>query len=633
MGNKTDAEMRKEYEQDMADLAEYEAYTNSSSQEEAQPVKKENTGSLLETLQDMATVAPQGITTWADEAQAGIQAGLKSPFTDEPFSDLYEKDVADIRENISQARERSPIATPLTELGVGVGTSFVPGLGPIGKILGAGKYSGPGQMVARGAFEGLGTADDKLSMEGATNAGLGAGIGMAGALVSGGLKKLTTANPHEIRSQVLGAGTSEFKEIGIKERQKIAKELKEMGLFSNIKSHFDTRKMKFVEKGKSLENLEKPTREKLLGRVNQATDDIQTAKMQVLGANSNNPVDKARLTLAMDDVIQEYSEEASGMVGRENTALAIRDKILEDIDNDMVSGGHKQLNVSLLERAKMRLSKDVGNYGKNPLLQSTPDEAQLYQKMYSKINQELRSSVADPRYAQFNDLQQKFLTVKTDLAKAMATESAEKVKAGYGGWMNKLMNATLGSPEAGLGMANASEMMQNPVMNAIKTPLRMGVEEAPFSTIRNFDPSIPDQQNFNREPQSVRQYPSMGSNELTPMQVTKMRLPRTTAGIIQNKDLVVAKLTVMGAGSEMIDTVLHAINEDPESLETLAPMLTMKFPTLFDKSKYNMFDGKILDPAERSKAADDVSKRDDINSIKKSKIINELNKNGKWLGE
>jgi hypothetical protein len=46
-----------------------------------------------------------------------------------------------------------------------------------------------------------------------------------------------------------------------------------------------------------------------------------------------------------------------------------------------------------------------------------------------------------------------------------------------------------------------------------------------------------------------------------------------------------------------------------------------------------MFDGKLIDPQERAKAADDTSKRDDLNSLQKAKIINELNKSGKWLGE
>jgi hypothetical protein len=51
-------------------------------------------------------------------------------------------------------------------------------------------------------------------------------------------------------------------------------------------------------------------------------------------------------------------------------------------------------------------------------------------------------------------------------------------------------------------------------------------------------------------------------------------------------------------------------------------------PLLFEDSKYNVFDGKFLDPNDRAKAADDISRRDDLNSIERARMINKINKSG-----
>jgi hypothetical protein len=645
--SKSDAALRKEYE-------EYLKYVKSQGGEVPEDIEApveakapKYSDGLLETALDMATVIPQGVTTWADEAQAGIQAAVKAPLEERSFQEIYDQDVADIRNRISLARERSPWATTATEMGTGIATSFVPGAG-------AGKLGSALGTVGRAAIEGLGTAEDKMSMEGLVQTGIGAGLGAGGALVSGGLKKVTTGDANKIRANVLGARTSEFKEIGIKEREKIADELNKMGLFKNVKVDFDVNQGKFVPKGKSLENLEKPARDKIKDRLDSALEKIQSEKIRVLGRHLNDPVDLAVIEDELEKVAQAYASKGTGMKGRLADAQAIKDTILEDIAEEMQAKGMTDATIELLENAKLRLSEDVGNYGRNPLLQKTPENARIYQSMYSTINKNLRASVGNNKYAQFNDMQQKMLTAKSDLAKALASEEAQRTQAGWGGMFNKIANETLGSPEAGLGIARGAEISNMPGLKQLKTPARLGVAEAPFQAMRFLDPSIPSTPeipmapeessagyNFSGvkpafsgpHPRDMKRNPQSVGLDMTPMEVAKARLPRTTEGLLQNKELVIAKLAVNGVPDEMIDTVTQALNEDPESLDSIAAMVAMQFPSIFAKSKYNMFDGKILDPQERAKAADETSKRDDMDSLKKAKIINELNKSGKWLGE
>ena len=108
----------------------------------------------------------------------------------------------------------------------------------------------------------------------------------------------------------------------------------------------------------------------------------------------------------------------------------------------------------------------------------------------------------------------------------------------------------------------------------------------------------------------------------------KYRIPRTTDGILANKELVLAKIAQAGVPDELYSTIAYALNESPEQIENVAPMVMLQFPQIFEKSKYKLFDNKFLDPNDRAKAADEISKREDMNSIQKAKAINTINKTG-----
>ena len=570
---------------------------------------------VVETTQDVVTTLPQGVTTWADEIQAAAQATGKKAFgAEEPWPSIYEQDVSKIREDIGKARERSPIGTTVGEMATGIGSAFIPGLSP---LTGAGKFGSGLGMVGRGAFEGLGTAEDKLGIEGAVQAGIGGTIGAGGALVSGGLKKLTTLNSGEIRANVLGARTSEFKEIGSRDREEIANHLNKLGLFKTDKLDFDVDNLKFVSKGKSLENLEKPTRKKLIERLDNATNKIKAQKEKILGKRINQPIDLDKLNENLMDSIDEFSGKGLDPEARFLDAEKIKNTIIKDIENEMERLGVDTPTVGILEEVKNRLSNELTNIGKNPLLAKTPESADIYKKMYGTINDYLKNTLKDTKYSQLNSTQSMMLTAKTDLLSAIASDDARTVQAGWGGWANKVLNETLGSPEAGLGMAKAADISNMPGLKQIQTPLRMMTEEAPFSAIRLLDPSIPE----------PKRNPMPPLINYTPMDMIKYRIPRSTQEIINNKDKVLAKLAQNGVGDQMVNSMAEALDGDPDDISNIMPVLISQIPNLFEKSKYNVFDGKFLDPNDRAKAADDISRRDDMNSIQRAKMISKINKN------
>jgi hypothetical protein len=128
--------------------------------------------------------------------------------------------------------------------------------------------------------------------------------------------------------------------------------------------------------------------------------------------------------------------------------------------------------------------------------------------------------------------------------------------------------------------------------------------------------------NMGRSPQSIP------SPRMSPKEIINYRLPRSTQGILENKDKVLAKLVQNNVPDETIDAVAQALNGDPDQLSDIAPLLLQQFPTLFEKSKYMVFDGIFIDPNDKAKAADNISKRDDLNSIQRARMINKINKTG-----
>jgi hypothetical protein len=574
---------------------------------------------VIRTLKDVAITAPQGLTTWADEIQAAGQALGKKAFGEEmPLSDIYEQDVQQIRQNISQARERSPWATTAGEIGTSVGSALLPGalaakgIGGLSKLAAstaaAGKFGGIGGMALRGAAEGLGAADTDYLFPTIAGGALGA----IGGAATKGLKAITTQSPERIRAGVLGARTAEFKEIGFKEREALAKELADMGLFQKTKAKFDPAKGKWVSEGSALENIEAPTRDKLLTRIDDAFEATQEEKKKLFKRELAKPViNKEGLESNLQDVAKKWADKRTGIEPRLDVANAEVSSILKDLEYKVNKSPDKVLTIEMLEEAKQRLDRDVSNFGKDPLLGRINDMADLYNGLYSTINNSLQFEIFDPAYKNLNRMQSKLYTVKADLKKAIASEPAKFSPMNIASWLQ--------SPDTQVDVARAAELMNAPLAKPFKTPLRISGAEAPFGIIRNYDPSMSNPYSSGRTPQSV---------DFSPREIINFRIPRSTQGILENKDKVLAKMVQKGLSDEMLETLTVALNGEPDDLSNVMPLIMTQMPEIFEKSKYKVFDGKFMDPNDRAKAADDISKRDDIDSIKRAKMISKINKTG-----
>lgn len=91
-----------------------------------------------------------------------------------------------------------------------------------------------------------------------------------------------------------------------------------------------------------------------------------------------------------------------------------------------------------------------------------------------------------------------------------------------------------------------------------------------------------------------------------PMQLVEYQIPRDSNQILQNKDVVIAKIAQMSNNPTMTDMFRDALEKHPEKLPKVLPALIMQYPDLFEPDDYNRVDGKIFDPQMKQKALKDI---------------------------
>lgn len=100
--------------------------------------------------------------------------------------------------------------------------------------------------------------------------------------------------------------------------------------------------------------------------------------------------------------------------------------------------------------------------------------------------------------------------------------------------------------------------------------------------------------NPGREPQSL------------PMSLVSYQIPRNSKAILENKDVIVAKIAQMSNDPHMVEMFQDALINHPEKLSKALPALVLGFPDLFEDDDYNRVDGKIFDPRLKQKALLDL---------------------------
>lgn len=163
-----------------------------------------------------------------------------------------------------------------------------------------------------------------------------------------------------------------------------------------------------------------------------------------------------------------------------------------------------------------------------------------------------------------------------------------------------------------------------------------GWEGIPF---RNDLESIGPQ---DRSPQSIR--PDIDFDDIVPgleslsptfqespdEALQKTKIPRSYEGIMENKDIILAKAA--RENPEFVPEISKLFSMNPKDLKDQLPVIVETIPDLFDYDEYGRVDGVIIDPAMVIKARKDIQFDDTLTNVQKAKLINELNKTNKLEG-
>lgn len=573
---------------------------------------------LSETVQDTAMGAAQGATfNFADELY-GMGASALGDKT-------YEEERDSARKVWEEARERSPVGSMVGEIG---GSVF----SPLNKVLGAGKgLKGVFRGGAEGAAQSYGATDEETIKGQALETVVGGGVGAGTGAISNLLTKTFSKSPNAMRSEVLGVKAKDYRVDGPGDRKKIVERIKDTGMLKGRKAEYNPQTLKFEPRSKSkftLDEIEKNTEERLFNRSSEASEKLQERKIQEFGEALNTikvPVND--LNKMAEEIADEYSKRglSKGPIDRMKAAANITDHIKQQLQlqGSGIEGG---VLLKDLDTVKRMAQEDVKNFSKS--LGELGDSEELARITARKLKNIVENNVGSEEFKKINSAQHDMLSVKGDLLdriKSLELESPGRKSYGHTGILDRLVEGATGSSQGRLDAANMKELYEGlpKIFNPAKAVIPFALEEAPGALYRQNMQGDNIRGNW-RNPSNYN-----GATMITPREIINYKIPRTTQGILENKDKVVAKLVQNGVPDDLVDTITQALNEDHEAVSNIAPLIISQFPTIFERSKYKVFDGQFLDPQDRAKAADDISKRDDLNSVARAKMINEINKSGK----
>lgn len=95
-------------------------------------------------------------------------------------------------------------------------------------------------------------------------------------------------------------------------------------------------------------------------------------------------------------------------------------------------------------------------------------------------------------------------------------------------------------------------------------------------------------------------------------------LPRDSKRLMQNPNVLKAKVGQLAP--DKLPLLEDMMTHDPETLRESGSKIAMMFPAIFEKDKYNAFDGKIIDPMMQEKFLKDLVHDESMDSISKAQM-------------
>lgn len=570
----------------------WEAYQ--SNMAEQQRMDRELGPEIIERAPDLALLAGQGATFGFMDELKGASAHLQG----EDYTQARDQ----AREKISEARNRQGAWGDVAEMGGSMATSIaVPALrgGTFIKELGLAALQGVGEAPEM----------EDVPRQAATSMAVSAG---SQALLKGAANKMF-GDPEDILARTAGARGINFRDgdFAMKDPGEVAKRLDKLGFFKMGDRRFDPNTKSFVLNSSNFGNskleatLQPQSLDNFLQRADMATSMLGQQNLQLLKGKKIpvREVDDVLIDTAFD-----FIPEGADMASRARAAQDIVSEIVTDLRaRGAIQNG--KIAAEEVHKAKRYIQQKVQNTYKNKALSDITNEGVEARRRYATGLDKLLDKYGGAEYAANNDLMHDLF-----LQKEMIHNKASRQR-GYGvespaltrpKWTDKVQDA-FDTPMVGVGRARIGQ----------------GLETAPGKASMDALNRIPVEAVNNREPNRGRRPDSVMN---LPEELIRTPLPRTTQGLMEKKNFVLAKIAQQAP--DMLESVQDVFENSPERLPELAQVIAMKMPQFFERDKYNRFDGRILTEQDKARAIKDTLGDTRLNSIEQAKIITKLNKEG-----
>lgn len=568
----------------------------------------------------------------AEDIPVKMLEGGTAGFADDAL-DLVSKGGGDsLRAAQKVAEERSPVASFVAET---AGEQINP-------LLKAGSLR---KNILATMAKVMGRSEDKFSKETAASMGVAGAVDLATDIAVKNMKIPFSNAPKTLRARVAGASTTEFKDIGINDRELIADKWNKKKFFGSKPSEWNMQTMSFEPVAAKKGVLQKPTSQILMDRTDDALDKLRDESTAILSSANKNGAVKIPEAEVIDKIESTLAEYQGNLVGDsqgkeklESIAENLYDELFSvrkgtGVSESQILAGtpvpDAVMDVEKFYTFKRRLQDMSRAYGKNPQLKVVPVQDDFYRDLAYKMSMLLSDHVPDKRLRDIGMDQHDLLVMTKDLSNKIARQKAtgltnppSLLQGRQGSFYAQkfLESLPMGSTDEGLLARAGAQELGSKIQE--KAPgmvdfARQAAEGFPRELGQAFAPKREN----GRAPQSV---PSVSEH------ILKTKLPRTVEGILENKEVFLAKIAQQG-GDNAYHYMKEVVNERPDELHDLLPMMIKTSPTYFERDPYNRIDNKVVDQESKYKAINDTMKREDLTTTEKISIIDNLNKTGEFL--
>lgn len=543
---------------------------------------------IAEGTKDLAAMYGHGVSQgFSDEALAGIETGsLSSP--------EYVTRRDQLRSEMQKRKEEYPIAGSLAEAAGSVtattATPFMRSVPIVKEMLSSG-LSGVGE--ARSMEEAPREAAKSMILQGAAEVG--------GKV----LKNTLFDDPTKILTRSVGVQSRDIKgDVGAKAIQATDR-LNAAGFFKQGEVSIAPQAYKFKRSAKDLTGFLKPLTDDDLYK--RATDNISILKSRNQELLKGKKIPRIEFQKAMHEGITDLTYDPKGfnVEARWGLAEELRNIVEKDLKYKGGYSSRDSIDAQDIELAKQSLDAHIKGPAFEKKLLDLGIDKQGMMQFRTKLDDLLDShKVGGVEYKKNNELMSDLITLSEIIE---AKEATTYVDTG-----TRLINNQ-----------NWWEKAKDAISPTYVDIMRSDIAKIPESKAGSFATKTltrtPTERYTGRQPQSIG---------FAPREIINYRVPLSTQAVLEQKDKVLAKFVQKGLPEEMIETLTMALNGDPGDLSDILPMILIQMPEIFEKSKYKVFDGKFIDPNDKARAADSISRREDINSIQRAKMISKINKNG-----